>query len=124
MYQDSNTPVVDGLERDKVEPLGQPIIDVSQADPDDIGGETEFGDSERVLPIAPTTLLVVRTDAALPQRRSRRDAGQDVPTPDARLLTALGRAAPPDLPPVSALGLETALEAMAPASKLAQNGDA
>ncbi|WP_294443941.1 tyrosine-type recombinase/integrase [uncultured Sphingomonas sp.] len=73
---------------------------------------------------ASTTLLVVRTDAVLPKRRSRRAAGDDdAVTPDARLLTVLGRAAPADLPPVSALGVETALEAMADASKLAVAAD-
>ncbi|WP_425442488.1 tyrosine-type recombinase/integrase [Sphingomonas lenta] len=71
----------------------------------------------------PTTLLVVRTDAVLPKRRSRRAGGDDAATPDARLLTVLGRVAPADLPPVSALGVETALEAMADASKLAIAAD-
>jgi integrase len=40
-----------------------------------------------------------------------------------RLMAVLGRAAAPDLPAVSALGVETALEAMAPASKLAISAD-
>ncbi|WP_442047848.1 hypothetical protein [Novosphingobium sp. YAF33] len=40
-------------------------------------------------------------------------------TPDERLIATLGRAAPSDMAPVSAIGLETALEAMVPASKLA-----
>ena len=70
-----------------------------------------------------TTVMVVRTDAALPQRRSRRAAGDDVATPDDRLLGVLGRAAPAYMAPVSALGLETALEAMADASKLAIAAD-
>nr|WP_317893910.1 tyrosine-type recombinase/integrase [uncultured Sphingomonas sp.] len=72
---------------------------------------------------ASTAVLVVRTDAALPKRRARRAAGDDVATPDARLLAVLGRAAPADLAPVSALGVETALEAMADASKLAVAAD-
>jgi hypothetical protein len=70
-----------------------------------------------------TQVLVVQTNGTLPRRRSRADAGLDALTPDARLLLTLGRAAPDDLPPVSALGLETALEAMAAASKLAVAAD-
>jgi len=73
--------------------------------------------------VASATLLAVRTDAALPKRRSRRAVGDDAITPDGRLLAVLGRAAPAGLPPVSALGVETALEAMAPASKLAVAAD-
>jgi integrase len=73
--------------------------------------------------VASTTLLVVRTDAALPKRRSRRAAGEDAVSPDARLLALLGRAAPTDMAPVSALGVEIALEAMASASKLAVAAD-
>ncbi|WP_126174579.1 tyrosine-type recombinase/integrase [Altericroceibacterium xinjiangense] len=49
--------------------------------------------------------------------------GDASPTPDERLLTALTQAAPADLPPVSAIGLETGMEAMAPASKLALAAD-
>jgi integrase len=77
------------------------------------------------LAAAPTTpdVLVVQTEGKLPRRRSRADAGLDPQTPDARLLLTLARAAPDDLPPVSALGLETALEAMASASKLAVAAD-
>ncbi len=66
------------------------------------------------------SVLVVRTDGTLPQRRSASDASA---TPDNRLLATLARAAPADLAPVSALGLETALEAMADASKLALAAD-
>lgn len=44
-------------------------------------------------------------------------------TLDERLLATLATAAPAGLPPVSAIGLETALEAMAPASKLALAAD-
>lgn len=69
-----------------------------------------------------TQVIVVRGEGAVPQRRAR--AGSDAaPSPDARLLATLGRAAPANLPPVSALGVETALEAMAPASKLAVAAD-
>jgi integrase len=70
-----------------------------------------------------TTVLVVQADGRLPQRRSRRDLGQDTRTPGERLMATLGRAAPADLAPVSALGIETALEAMAPASMLALCAD-
>ncbi|MGW8191884.1 tyrosine-type recombinase/integrase [Sphingomonas hankookensis] len=69
-----------------------------------------------------TQVVVVRGEGAVPQRRAR--AGSDATrSPDARLLATLSRAAPADLPPVSALGVETALEAMAPASKLAVAAD-
>lgn len=66
-------------------------------------------------------LIVVRAGDAggLPQRRALGAA----PSPDDRLLATLGRAAPADLPPVSAIGVETALEAMADASKLAIAAD-
>lgn len=70
-----------------------------------------------------TTVLVVQADGQLPRRRSRRDLGQDTRTPGERLMATLSRAAPADLPPVSALGIETALEAMAPASMLALCAD-
>ncbi len=69
-----------------------------------------------------STVLVVRADGTLPRRRPARAAGTAI-TPDMRLLAVLGRAAPADLPPVSALGVETALEAMADASKLALAAD-
>ena len=71
----------------------------------------------------PATVLVVQADGNLPRRRSRRELGQDTRTPGERLMVTLGRTAPADLPPVSALGLETALEAMAPASMLALCAD-
>nr|WP_223176897.1 tyrosine-type recombinase/integrase [Sphingomonas hominis] len=66
-------------------------------------------------------MIVVRAGDAggLPQRRALGAA----PSPDDRLLATLGRAAPADLPPVSAIGVETALEAMADASKLAIAAD-
>lgn len=70
-----------------------------------------------------TQLLVVRTDAAAMPRRRRKARDGAAPSPDARLLTALGRAGPASLPPVSALGVEVALEAMAVASKLAIAAD-
>jgi integrase len=62
--------------------------------------------------------IVVQGSGALPRRRA-----SAAPDPDARLVATLARAAPADLPPVSALGLETALEAMASASKLAVAAD-
>jgi integrase len=72
--------------------------------------------------VTDTQVVVVRGEGAVPQRRAR--AGSDATrSPDARLLATLSRAAPADLPPVSALGVETALEAMAPASKLAVAAD-
>ncbi len=70
-----------------------------------------------------SSVLVVSTDGTVPRRRSRVDHGLDVPTPDERLTRMLGRAGPADLPPVSAVGVETALEAMADASKLAIAAD-
>lgn len=65
------------------------------------------------------TLLTIRPAGALPQRR-RDDSGV---TPAARLIAALGRAAPVDWPAVSGIGVEVALEAMAEASKLALAAD-
>jgi len=67
--------------------------------------------------------LVVRPHGPVPRRRSHRDNGAASPTADERLLAALAAAAPADLPPVNAIGLETAMEAMAPASKLALAAD-
>ena len=65
-------------------------------------------------------IIVVRTqDAALPTR-SRKAEAEPV---DARLLRAIGSIVPPDLPPISQLGLETALAAMADASKAAIASD-
>lgn len=65
-------------------------------------------------------IIVVRTqDAALPTRSRKADA-EPV---DARLLRAIGSIVPPDLPPISQLGLETALAAMADASKAAIASD-
>jgi integrase len=66
------------------------------------------------------TTLMVRGSGPLPRRHARR---AHAPTPDERLMTTLGRAAPPDMPAVSGIGIETALEAMAPASKLAIAAD-
>ncbi len=69
-------------------------------------------------------LVVVRTDdgATMPRRRRKAHDGE-APSPAARVMEALGRAAPSSLPPVSGLGLEVALEAMADASKLAIAAD-
>lgn len=63
---------------------------------------------------------MVRGSGPLPRHHARRAHTLD---PDDRLIATLARAAPADLPPISALGLETALEAMAPASKLAIAAD-
>lgn len=65
-------------------------------------------------------IIVVRTDdAALPTRSRSADAE----TVDMRLLRTIGGIVPPDLPPISQLGLETALAAMADASKAALASD-
>ncbi|WP_010165099.1 site-specific integrase [Sphingomonas sp. PAMC 26617] len=58
-------------------------------------------------------------DSALPQRRR----GGSAEPVDARLLRTIAAALPPDFPPVSALGVETALEAMADATKAAIAAD-
>lgn len=74
--------------------------------------------------IAPSpAVLVVAPDRSPPRRRSLVESGGRATTPDARLMLALAHAAPAGLVPVSAIGLETALEAMAPASKLAIAAD-
>lgn len=67
-----------------------------------------------------TTTIMVRGAGPLPRRHARRAHAL---TPDERLVATLGQAAPADLPPISQLGLQTALEAMAPASKLAIAAD-
>ena len=65
-------------------------------------------------------IIVVRTDdAALPTRSRNADAE----TVDLRLLRTIGAIVPADLPPISQLGLETALAAMADASKAAIASD-
>ncbi len=65
-------------------------------------------------------IIVVRTDdAALPTRSRNADAA----TVDMRLLRTIGGIVPADLPPISQLGLETALAAMAGASKAAIASD-
>ena len=119
VYDVDDTPVASAPERVRSDVDGIAPIDVSQAE--DMGTEDDLAALASIRG-TPTSLLVVRTDAALPQRRTRRDAG-DMVTPDDRLLAVLGRAASANLPPVSALGVETALEAMADASKLAVAAD-
>lgn len=74
----------------------------------------------RGVPAAPATVIMVRGAGPLPRRHARRAHAH---TPDERLVATLGRAASDELTPVSAIGLETALEAMAPASKLAIAAD-
>lgn len=96
------------------------VADVSVKD--DPGAKSDFMARDPIQYIPATTLIAVRKDASLPKRRSRGDAGTAV-APNDRLLAVLGRTAPAGLPPVSALGVETALEAMADASKLAVAAD-
>lgn len=67
-----------------------------------------------------STTMLVRA-GPLPVRRPKQIDRRA--SPAERLLETLARAAPADLPPVSAIGLETALEAMAPASMLAAAAD-
>lgn len=120
MYQESDTPTASAPEQAAPDAISTQSADMSQPAVNDMGSDlvSVAGSQD-----ASTAVLVVRTDAALPKRRARRAAGDDVATPDARLLGVLGRAAPADLAPVSALGVETALEAMADASKLAVAAD-
>jgi integrase len=76
--------------------------------------------AEEPAPLSQGEIIVVRTqDAALPTRSRKADA-EPV---DARLLRTIGSIVPPDLPPISQLGLETALAAMADASKAAITSD-
>ena len=71
-----------------------------------------------------TELVVVRpAGAVLPKRRSHAERGQATSSPNHRLLDTLARAAPADLPPLSKIGTEVALEAMATATKLAIAAD-
>lgn len=91
--------------------------------PDETGmpnsGVHPLSQSNPATPVHATTIMV-RASGPLPRRHARR---ANAPTPDERLMTTLGRAAPQDMPPVSGIGIETALEAMAPASKLAIAAD-
>ena len=120
VYQQSETPNARVPEQGTPDPSGPAPSNVPQSAVDDIGNNTVSAANSQA---TSTAVLVVRTDAALPRRRSRRAAGDEVATPDARLLAGLGRAAPADLAPISALGVKTALEAMADASKLAIAAD-
>ncbi|MBV2149963.1 tyrosine-type recombinase/integrase [Sphingobium sp. AS12] len=75
---------------------------------------------EKPLDRSDAEIIVVRTDdAALPMRSRNADA-EPV---DIRLLRTIGGIVPTDLPPVSQLGLETALTAMADATKAAIAAD-
>jgi len=98
----------------QAEPAAQPVATIA---------EDGIAEPPATLPPASPTLLVVRPRGSLPRRRSREETGAAGLTPDDRLLSVLAAAAPTDLAPVSAIGLETALEAMAPASKLALAAD-
>lgn len=65
-------------------------------------------------------IVVYRLDgSALPQRRTR-PSGE---TSDQRLVRTIGAMLPSDFPPVSQIGAETAMEAMAEATKLATAAD-
>jgi integrase len=67
-----------------------------------------------------TEIVIQKVDGrALPQRRTHR-ASEPV---DVRLLRTIAAALPSDIPPVSQLGVETALEAMADATKAAIAAD-
>lgn len=69
---------------------------------------------------ADAEIIIVRTDnTALPTRSRNADAE----TVDMRLLRTIGGIVPADLPPISQLGLETTLAAMAAASKAAIAAD-
>lgn len=82
-------------------------------------GVRPLSGSNPATPVHATTIMV-RGSGPLPRRHARR---AHAPTPDERLMTTLGRAAPQDMPAVSGIGIETALQAMAPASKLAIAAD-
>jgi len=83
-------------------------------------GERPVCETSPTTPVHATTTIMVRGSGPLPRRHGRR---ADAPTPEERLMTTLSRAAPRDMPAVSGIGIETALEAMAPASKLAIAAD-
>lgn len=69
---------------------------------------------------SPMEIIVVRTnDTALPTRSRKTDAE----SVDVRLLRTIGEIIPTDLPPISQLGLETTLAAMADATKAAIPAD-
>ena len=65
-------------------------------------------------------VIVVRTEGAVLPTRSR---NAETEPADARLLRTLGSVVPADLPPISQLGLETAIAAMADATKAAIAAD-
>jgi len=117
VYQRYSTPMDHALKNSTSSESDTVAVAVPLSGVDGTGDGNGWGASRSVVNVP--TVLVVQSGTALPQRNSVREAA----APDARLLAALGCAAPADLPPVSALGLETALEAMAPASKLAVAAD-
>ena len=123
VYQESSTPKEIGSEHTNGAPSGLNPGNVSQPSKSDTDDVIALKSDSRSAAIAPATLMIVRAGTTLPRRRTHADVGRDTSTPDTRLLAVLGRAAPADMPPVSALGVETALEAMAPASKLAVAAD-
>lgn len=96
--------------------LGPSALEESQ----EVGFGSHSAFEPGAVPAAPTTIIMVRGAGPLPRRHARR---AHAATPDERLIATLGRAVPGDMAPVSAIGLETALEAMAPASKLAIAAD-
>ena len=120
VYQGDDTPKVKDLQLGKGTLTNPHLSDVPRADARDIVHGAGQGVSQSTS--TTSAILVTRIDGTLPKNRSRRDVGVTV-SPDTRLLAVLRRAAPADLPPVSALGVETALEAMADASKLAVAAD-
>ncbi|RIA46257.1 phage integrase family protein with SAM-like domain [Hephaestia caeni] len=76
--------------------------------------------TEKPASLSAAEIIVVRTDdTALPTRSRKANAE----TVDMRLLRTIGGIVPTDLPPISQLGLETTLAAMADASKAAIAAD-
>jgi len=76
--------------------------------------------TEKPTPSPAAALVVVKADGAALPTRSGRAGGQ---SPDARLLRTIGAIVPPDMPPVSQVGLKAALAAMADATKAAIAAD-
>lgn len=113
MGHDEHDEALDGV-YDIAEPSGPTVTNETQAAEDAASPFPGAG------PAPHATTIMVRGSGPLPRRHARRAHAL---TPDERLIATLGRAVPEDMPPVSVIGIETALEAMAPASKLALAAD-
>ena len=125
VQQVSNTPVESDPRYGSDEPTNTSgMLDDHAGTSDTIdAAERISGAGSRSVPLISSSVRGVSVDGKVPRWRSRADNGLEVQSPDERLMRVLEHAAPADLPRVSIIGVETALEAMANASKLAIAAD-